>query len=159
MATKKQKKAAEPTTEKPSKKRVSVMMEQEDLEYIQEACEAGKFTMPSFLRRAAMILASAEHHIMKTGKKPVPCIKCGCKDIQYVDVSKPDDEEEVDGNGEKRPYLKCANCGVTSVDRPLGGVSVNSEACEWFFNDYMMRMVKHEIIGDWNKVNKKPRKK
>ena len=55
MATKKQ--------EKPPKKRISVMIEQEDLEYIRKACKAGKFTLSGFLRRAAMIQASAELHV------------------------------------------------------------------------------------------------
>ena len=151
MATKKQMKAAEPTAGQPPKKRVSVMMEQEDLEYIQKACDEGQVTLQNFLWRAAMILASAEHHVVKTRKKPVRCIKCGCKDILYV-------SEEADGNVEK-PYLKCTNCGVTTIDRPLGSVSFNSDAGEWFFCDYAMRLLKNKIIDDWNKVNKKPRKK
>lgn len=159
MATKKQEKAAKAATGKPLKKRVSIMMDQEDLEYIQKACEPGKFTVPEFFRRAAMILASGEHHVMKTGKKPVPCIKCGCKDILYVYDSKPGGKKDADGNAEKHPYIKCTNCGVTTIDRPPGGIPFDSDAGEWFFCDYMMRLLKNEVIGDWNRTNKKPRKK
>ena len=148
-AAKKQKKAVETTAEKPTKKRVSITIEQADIDTIQGACDGGEFTMQSFFRCGAMLLASAALHVKSTRKNPVPCIKCGCKDIEYV--------KEKEGS-ERRSFMKCGNCGATSGELP-GLVPLNRSVGEWYFDHYLYNMVQNTVIADWNKTNKKKRKK
>jgi len=177
MATKKQKKAAETTIEKPEKKRISITLYQEDLDVLEKASEDSYWRVNDFIRHGARLMAVAQGHLNRHRAYPVPCKKCGSTDIAYMGTAKEENEEKAEtkvvqgflvrtGKKEKKekkkePHftsMKCRNCGER-YGRTFEEICMEEEVVKWFWGDYLGTLSRYMTTEAWNEHNISGRKR